>query len=200
EQRVAEAAAAVMDVSFDMIHDDVERALGRVVDEMRLERCALFVLRPGQSRASISHVAYARGSRGAELGFGAEILPRLASALHEGTAIELDEAVGTLRPGFASDPAEGAVVLVPVSSADGAVSGILFRATHRTRALPADMVSRMLLVGQILLSAVRRRGAEVSLRTSEERYRTVVESQSDLICRYLPDTTLTFVNDAYCRY
>jgi PAS domain S-box-containing protein len=27
-----------------------------------------------------------------------------------------------------------------------------------------------------------------------------VESQTDLICRYLPDTTLTFVNDAYCRY
>ena len=28
----------------------------------------------------------------------------------------------------------------------------------------------------------------------------VVEAQTDLICRYLPDTTLTFVNDAYCRY
>src|SRR5262249_4307044 len=29
---------------------------------------------------------------------------------------------------------------------------------------------------------------------------TVVDTQSDLICRYLPDTTLTFVNEAYCRY
>ena len=35
---------------------------------------------------------------------------------------------------------------------------------------------------------------------SEERYRNVVEAQADLICRYLPDTTLTFVNEAYCRY
>ena len=35
---------------------------------------------------------------------------------------------------------------------------------------------------------------------SEERYRTIVEEQTELICRYRPDTTLTFVNEAYCRY
>ena len=33
-----------------------------------------------------------------------------------------------------------------------------------------------------------------------ERYRSVVDAQSDLICRFLPDSTLTFVNDAYCRF
>lgn len=38
------------------------------------------------------------------------------------------------------------------------------------------------------------------LRESEDRYRNVVESQTDLVGRFLPDTTLTFVNDAYCRY
>jgi len=45
-----------------------------------------------------------------------------------------------------------------------------------------------------------RRKAEAALRVSEERYRRVVEDQTELICRYLPDTTLTFVNAAYCRY
>jgi PAS domain S-box-containing protein len=38
------------------------------------------------------------------------------------------------------------------------------------------------------------------LRVSEARYRAVVEDQTELLCRFLPDTTLTFVNDAYCRY
>ena len=48
--------------------------------------------------------------------------------------------------------------------------------------------------------AVDRRLVMEALRRSEQRYRSVVEHQSDLVCRYLPDTTLTFVNDAYCRF
>jgi two-component system sensor kinase FixL len=42
--------------------------------------------------------------------------------------------------------------------------------------------------------------ASEKLQESEERYREVVESQTDLVCRFLPDTTLTFVNEAYCRF
>ncbi|MEO8494042.1 MAG: ATP-binding protein [Planctomycetota bacterium] len=38
------------------------------------------------------------------------------------------------------------------------------------------------------------------LRASEERYRSVVEGQTELIVRWLPDGTRSFVNDAYCRY
>ncbi|MCA9118836.1 MAG: response regulator [Planctomycetaceae bacterium] len=45
---------------------------------------------------------------------------------------------------------------------------------------------------------VARRTAQ--LRASEERYRNVVEGQTELIVRWLPDGTHTFVNDAYCRY
>ena len=39
-----------------------------------------------------------------------------------------------------------------------------------------------------------------SLAESERRYRNVVETQTEMICRYLSDTTLTFANDAYCAY
>ena len=35
---------------------------------------------------------------------------------------------------------------------------------------------------------------------SEARYRAIVEDQTELICRFLPDGTLSFVNTAYCRY
>jgi PAS domain S-box-containing protein len=42
--------------------------------------------------------------------------------------------------------------------------------------------------------------AEATLQESEARLRAVVETQTELITRYQPDTTLTFVNDATCRF
>jgi PAS domain S-box-containing protein len=57
-------------------------------------------------------------------------------------------------------------------------------------------------VPMLLLAAVAqdRERVGAALRMSEERYRDVVESQTEMVCRYRADTTLTFVNDAYCRF
>jgi PAS domain S-box-containing protein len=62
------------------------------------------------------------------------------------------------------------------------------------------VVVQSLLIVALLLERNRKRSAAQALAKSEERYRNVVESQTELICRYLPDTTIVFVNDAYCRY
>lgn len=45
-----------------------------------------------------------------------------------------------------------------------------------------------------------RKRAETLLRKSQERYQAIVEDQTEFICRWLPDSTLTFVNGAYARY
>jgi len=44
------------------------------------------------------------------------------------------------------------------------------------------------------------RQSEEMLRKSEARYRGIIEDQTELICRFKPDGTLTFVNMAFCRY
>jgi len=41
---------------------------------------------------------------------------------------------------------------------------------------------------------------EEALRQSKEHYRGIVQYQKECIDRWLPDGTLTFVNDAYCSY
>ncbi|NMB79420.1 MAG: PAS domain S-box protein [Methanomicrobiales archaeon] len=51
-----------------------------------------------------------------------------------------------------------------------------------------------------LRQAIAQRQAVVALEESEERYRAVVEDQTEFICRFTPDGRLTFVNNAYCRY
>jgi PAS domain S-box-containing protein len=45
-----------------------------------------------------------------------------------------------------------------------------------------------------------RKSAEAALRASEARYRAIVDDQAELVCRFLPDTTITFANDAFCRF
>jgi PAS domain S-box-containing protein len=52
----------------------------------------------------------------------------------------------------------------------------------------------------IIVDISERREMEEALKSSERFYRALIEDQTDLICRFLPDGTLTFVNDAYCRY
>lgn len=62
------------------------------------------------------------------------------------------------------------------------------------------IILQALLIIGLLIHRARRRRAEEASKASETRYRNVVETQTELICRFLPDTTLTFVNDAYCRH
>jgi PAS domain S-box-containing protein len=45
-----------------------------------------------------------------------------------------------------------------------------------------------------------RRRAEDMLSHSEERYRRLSEDMPAMVCTFLPDSTLTYVNDAYCEY
>jgi PAS domain S-box-containing protein len=59
-------------------------------------------------------------------------------------------------------------------------------AVFGTRAMYVDITDRKL--------------AEAALWASENRYQTVVEDTPALICRFLPDGQLTFVNEHYCQY
>jgi two-component system, NarL family, sensor histidine kinase UhpB len=51
-----------------------------------------------------------------------------------------------------------------------------------------------------LIDLTERRRMEEELAQSERRYRAVVEGQTELITRYLPDGSYSFVNQAYCRF
>lgn len=55
-----------------------------------------------------------------------------------------------------------------------------------------------LLAAAMILILIMRRAGKI-LRKSEERFRAVVEDQTEFIVRWLPDGTRTFVNDSYCR-
>jgi PAS domain S-box-containing protein len=63
-----------------------------------------------------------------------------------------------------------------------------------------DEDDRVQAVGVMVQDTTYIKQAEDAVRESEERYRLIVENQTELVCRFLPDGTITFVNDSYCRY
>ena len=91
------------------------------------------------------------------------------------------------------------LLAIPIA-ANGSACALTFARGESHRDWPEDLIPRLRLAGEIFVAAVERKKHEEALRSSEERYRNVVETQTELICRYECDTTLTFVNDAYCRY
>jgi PAS domain S-box-containing protein len=52
----------------------------------------------------------------------------------------------------------------------------------------------------VSLDITQRKQAERALAESERNYRQLIETQTDLVTRFRPDTAMTFVNPAYCRY
>lgn len=45
----------------------------------------------------------------------------------------------------------------------------------------------------------QRKRAEEKIIANEKFFESVLQSQHEMICRFLPDTTITFVNNAYCK-
>lgn len=89
---------------------------------------------------------------------------------------------------------------IPLVLGDGRVGGHI--AIIDDHDLPLDEQLRNLL---LVLAA--RGGAELEriqtdrlLKQSEAQYRSIVQDQQELICLSTIDGTLTFANDAYCRY
>ena len=86
-------------------------------------------------------------------------------------------------------------VEIPILAADDTLHTLLWNSVNILTS-DAELVST---VAQGVDISERKR-AEEALQASEQRYRDVVEDQTEFICRFLPDGRLTFINEAYCTY
>ena len=97
------------------------------------------------------------------------------------------------------DYAVGASVLIPIHVEERSV-GILVFVSVEPREWSDATVRQMSAIARLLGSTWARLDAEEEARRSEQRFRAVVETQSDFIVRWTPGGVRTFVNQAYCDY
>ncbi|MGI0488606.1 PAS domain S-box protein [Pantanalinema rosaneae CENA516] len=114
-----------------------------------------------------------------------ELLPDLAP-----TITPLLQQVLTTGHPIAAQEVRGTTAAYPNQLLDWRVSYFpIFNHAHQVMA-----------VGVMVIDITERKRAEQLMQASEARYRAIIEDQTELICRYLPDGTIQFVNQAYCRY
>ncbi len=63
-----------------------------------------------------------------------------------------------------------------------------------------DATDKIVLFQSVGRDVTERNLTEAALKASEARYYAVVDGQSELITRFMPDGRFTFVNGAYCRF
>ena len=79
--------------------------------------------------------------------------------------------------------------------------GRAYKEQFRTWFTMASVTSALTLACLALLGLYfhRLRASEQRLRQSEQYFQAIINSQNDAVCRWLPDTTITFANTQYLR-
>ncbi|MCU0630011.1 MAG: PAS domain S-box protein [Methanoregulaceae archaeon] len=92
-----------------------------------------------------------------------------------------------------------AIAIIPIHYKNRVIACLNLTSYNVEEVPPVARVALETIATQIG-AAIERIRSDEALTESEQRYRNVVEDQTEFISRFLPDGTHVFVNDAYCRY
>ncbi len=177
----------------------IERALGRIVVTLDLDRATLAELLDRGHGVRIAHAWTRPGVDRLPTTLGPREFPWVQWRLRQGHAVtfsrleELPEEAEVDRRAF-SRLGTRSFVAVPLE-VGGTPVGVLAIATLRAeRDWAGELLQRLRLLGEIFANALARRRAERAVRESEERFRRIADSAPIMVWLSDPDGRRTYVN------
>jgi len=116
----------------------------------------------------------------------------------DGTVIDVHLSSAPIDP---QDPDAGVVFTALDITAQKKAARILLFAKQDLEKQVAEQTRELDVANMLLrIELEEHHKTEKALIQSEQLYRAIVEDQTELICRFRPDGTISFVNEAFCRY
>ena len=116
----------------------------------------------------------------------------------DGTVIDVHLSSAPIDP---LDLSAGVVFTVLDITAQKKASRILLYAKEDLEKQVSEQTRELDVTNMLLrIELEEHRKTEEALVKSEQIYRAIVEDQTEIICRFRPDGTISFVNEAFCRY
>jgi PAS domain S-box-containing protein len=175
---------------FNIVPIARERVLENITD-------SIIVLDTSNRVVDMNHVALANVGKTSAQVIGHPAQEVFAEWLHLVQQVpDLDDATLEVTAKVRGEAVIYELSISPIRDRGNRLIGRAFVAHDITRRKMLEDGYRQL--SEELEQRVRERTED--LRKSTERYRAVVENQTEFIVRWKPDGTRTFVNEAYCRY
>ncbi len=209
EKLLTSLSTRFINIPVEAVDDSLVEALGEVGEYTKVDRG--FIFRFEDERlltASMTHEWCASGIPSAKESLQKTSLLPLAwllDQLKEGRIVHVPRVddLPPLADGLRHVSKKLGVrssIFIPMFSLSRMIGMLGFSRLRREEPWSDESISLLRVMGEIFGNAVARKHADQRLRESEERYRSVVEDQTDLIVRWKPDGTHTFVNMAVCRF
>lgn len=208
DRLINNVSALLAQATLEQIPDSIQHALEMIGADLDVDRCFAFWIK--QETNSLGEVYEWCQPDAIALKINLEGLP-LSGFVWSLPQLQRFEPVCVAN--VAEMPQEAAVeaqqmafhgtvsfACVPFRQGQKLLGWLSLEYTSRTETWDQAFVVRLQILADLIGNALTRFQTETALQKSEARTRAIVEDQTELICRFLSDGTLTFVNGAYCRY
>jgi signal transduction histidine kinase len=203
ERLISDVSARLINARFENVDDEIEKALTQVLRIMDLDRCSVCAHEPGQSGLRITHSVDADAAKSVARKAGPIELPWVLKQLDQGVTVVLNDCAydlpeeATAERSYAKEYGLKSVVVVPVAAAGEMVRrGVSYQSISQRRTWVPEVVSRLQLVSQILVTALAEKLATSALRASEEQLRLALQASRLGVWEWDRSTNLVKWSDA----
>ena len=200
ERLLSDVSARFANVAGDRVVEELEGALKRLLEFLGFDRCAFWEF-VGEEQYFLCSVAVegveppARGPVPAQLSwFARELRAGRTIVVRSGQDAPPEAAAAVeynRRAGIRS------VLVIPLIVGGRVVAAIGFGAFRSTREWPAEFVTRVTVIGEVMAQALARARSEAALRASEQRWQSIFETSSIGISTIDKDLRYLSTNPAF---